>query len=115
MDDIMDKLGELLSDEESVRQLSELAQLMRSDLNEKTDEEKSDEDGSEIPDIGKIMKFSGLLRSACDNDRNTEFLLALRPLLKEERRERVDKAVKLMKILAVFNAAKENGLLNDII
>ena len=48
-------------------------------------------------------------------DSNTQLLMALRPHLKVERQERVDRAVKLMKLIAVWNAAKESGLLNDIL
>ncbi len=121
MDDIMGKIGELLSDEESVKQLSEIAQMLMSDGD--SPEEKSDADSSQEEqgqesgglDIGSIMKLTGLLGSAAQNDKNTELLLALRPHLKEEKQKRVDKAVKLLKVIAVWNLAKESGLLNDLI
>ncbi|MCR5110616.1 MAG: hypothetical protein K6B38_06860 [Ruminococcus sp.] len=106
MDDVMGKLGELLSDEESVRQLSELAQMM----NDGTDEPIG---GS--PDMSGLVKLSGLIGTMNSEDSNTQLLMALRPHLKVERQERVDRAVKLMKLIAVWNAAKESGLLNDIL
>ena len=46
------------------------------------------------------------------NDRRTELLLALKPHLSEERRERVDKAVKILKIVSILPALKEQGLLD---
>ena len=110
MDDIMGKMGDLLSDEESVRQLSELAQMIRSE----SDDGGEKESGSDA-DLGDIMKISGLLSSFTAKDSNTEFLMALKPHLKEKRQARVDKAVKLLKIMAVLEQAKEKGLLNDII
>ncbi len=120
MDDVMGKIGELLSDEESVKQLSELAQMFMSDSG--APEEKSGSSSSEGQqqesggfDVGSIMKLTGLLGSVSQSDKNTELLLALRPHLREEKQKRVDKAVKLLKVIAVWNLAKESGLLNDLI
>jgi len=112
MDDIMEKLGDLLSDEESVRQLSELAQMIRADTDEKAGETEA---SGANADLGDIMKISGLLSSFTAKDSNTELLLALRPHLTEKRQVRVDKAIKLMKLISVWEQAKENGMLNDIL
>lgn len=113
----MEKIGKILSDEESVKQLSELAQLlMNNNSGENVPEEKKcDGNENNIPDIGKIMQLTELMGTFSQNDRNTDLLLALKPHLKEERQQRVDKAVKMLKLLAVWNVAKESGLLNDII
>ena len=117
MDDVIGKLGELLSDEESVRQLSELAQMLTSG-DEGTEGEpengnvKSTVDG---PDISALMKLTGLMGAASQSDKNSELLLALKPHLKEDKQKRVDKAIKLLKLIAVWNMAKESGLLNELI
>ncbi len=108
----MEKLGDLLSDEESVRQLSELAQMIRADTDEKAAETEA---SGANADLGDIMKISGLLSSFTAKDSNTELLLALRPHLTEKRQVRVDKAIKLMKLISVWEQAKENGMLNDIL
>jgi hypothetical protein len=105
----MGKLGELLSDEESVRQLSELAQMM----NEETGGAENGE-GSSAPDMSGLMKLSGIIGAANANDSDTALLLALKPHLRAERQQRVDRAVKVLKLIAVFNAAKESGLIGDI-
>lgn len=119
MDDMMEKIGELLSDEESVRQLSELAQMFMSESGtsegKKQDDEAAEQQNGGGFDIGSIMKLTGLLGSAAQSDKNTELLMALRPHLKAEKQKRVDKAVKLLKLIAVWNLAKESGLLNDMI
>lgn len=116
MEDVMGKLGELLSDEESVRQLTELAQMMMSGDTAEGDsggEAVSQEGGG--PDLGALIKISSMIGTASQNDKNAELLLALRPHLREEKQKRVDKALKLLKLLAVWNMAKESGLLNDLI
>lgn len=115
MDDIMNRIGELLSDEESVKQLSELAQMLVTD-DEDTGESVSDSDNSaEQPDIGALLKLTSLMGAASQSDRNTELLLALKPHLGEEKQKRVDKAIKLLKLLAVWNIAKESGLLKELL
>lgn len=119
MDDMMGKIGELLSDEESVRQISELAQMFMSESGasegNKEDSETSEQQNGGGFDIGSIMKLTGLLGTASQSDKNTELLMALRPHLKAEKQKRVDKAIKLLKLIAVWNLAKESGLLSDMI
>lgn len=119
----MGKIGEILADEESMKQLTELAQMLSSDASESTDETEEtmcdasdgDEGGSGFPDIGTIMKLTGLMGALSQKDKNAELLLALKPHLGEEKQKKVDKAIKLLKLLAVWNMAKESGLLNDLI
>ena len=123
----MGKIGELLSDEESVKQLSEIAKMFMSDSdsdepsdssdenlsdNEETDDSERDEGGF---DFGSLMKLTGLMGAFSQTDKNSELLLALKPHLKEDKQKKVDKAVKLLKLIAVWNIAKESGLLNDIL
>lgn len=114
----MEKIGKLLSDEESMKQLSELAQLlMNGDSDGNAPEEKncSDNDNSDMPDIAKIIQLAEIMGKFSQSDKNTELLIALKPHLKEERQQKVDKAVKMLKLFTVWNVAKESGLLNDII
>lgn len=116
MDDMMGKLSELLSDGESVRQISELAKMFMDETGGQGDESS----GSESPqepgfDIGKVMQLTSLAGAMSQKDPNTDLLLALRPHLSPEKQQRVDKAVRLLKLLAVFSVAKENGLLKDFI
>ena len=59
----------------------------------------------------KLTGYSIVLRKMI---KNTQLLLALKPLLKEERQERVDKAVKMMKLYAVWTIVKESGMLKDM-
>lgn len=118
MEDTMEKIGKILSDEESMRQLSELAQIL---MNEnKTSEcvpetNNCNNENNNFPDMSKIMQISEVMGNFSQRDRNTELLLALKPHLKEERQLKVDKAVKMLKFMTVYSVAKESGLLNDIL
>lgn len=130
----MGKIGELLSDEESIKQLSELAQMLMTDTasgqesdnsesggdeNENSDENtESDESGGLFSggfDFGALMKLQGLMGAMTQKDKNSELLLALKPHLREEKQEKVDKAIKLLKLLAVWNIIKESGMLKDLL
>lgn len=123
MDDLMGKIQEVLSDEESMKQLTELASSLFSSsegegAGEESDsvkEDKKEEDsgGGTDFDFSKLLMMGQVMNSV-SNDKNAELLIALKPLLKEERQAKVDKAVKMLKLFAVFNVLKESGMLNDI-
>ena len=122
MEDMAARIQEILSDKESMKQLNELAQMFSSDSNEgdgsgQTSEEKR-ESGSEnengMPDFdfSKLMLLQNIMGNA-GSDKTSQFLVALKPLLKEERQERVDRAVKMLKLFAVWEILKESGIMND--
>lgn len=130
----MGKIGELLSDEESLRQISEIAQMMMSDTSESSDSEKNDTGDERSPeeescskeeaednsstgafDFSSLLKLQGLMGAFGQNDKNTDLLLALKPHLNDEKKKKVDKAIKLMRLLAVWNVLKESGMLKDFL
>lgn len=123
----MGKIGELFSDEESVKQLTDIARMLMSDSSSGTDDSICDEESSVsaeadssassdgVPDIGSLLKLTSLMGAFSQKDKNSELLLALRPHLNEEKQKKVDKAIKMLKLIAVLNIARENGLLNDLL
>ncbi len=119
MDDMAAKIQEILSDKESMKQLSELAQMFSSSENEENSENSKQEADAQpqdniFPDfdISMLMKLQGIM-SRTQNDETAGLLLALKPLLKEERRHKVDKAVKMLRLFAVWEVLKDSGLMND--
>ena len=105
MEDVMGKIEKILGDEESMKQVSELAQMFMNGSN----------DGKNLPDTDSVMKLTGIMSNFTQNDKNTDLINALKPHLKEERQKKADRAVKVLRLISVLNTAKENGLLNDII
>ena len=65
-------------------------------------------------DIDILMKMMALLEQANRPSDNERFLLALKPLLREENRPKVDAAMKFMKIFALLPILKESGLLGKL-
>lgn len=117
MDDIMSKINSLLSDEESVRQLSELAEMLVSDYgsNNNNKNENVSTSSDSQPDLESMLKITSLIGEASKTDKNADLLLALKPHLGEEKQKRVDKAIKLLKLMAILNIAKESGVLKELI
>ena len=119
MEDITGRLRELLSDPESVQQLSELAAMLREPSegsaadNAAPEENTAPADG--IPDFGKLLAVGQMLAQMQQDDENTALLLALKPHLSEKRQQRVGKAVKLLRLCRAASAMQENGLLSELI
>lgn len=130
-DDLMNKLNDVLNDEESMKQIKELASMLGA------------EEGSDAPpdisklltgavgnapasvpvqalpaqnplgdiDISKLLQLKGAMQASAKSDKNVALLLALKPLLKEEKQARVDKVIKIMRLLSILPVLKDSGLL----
>ena len=153
MDDLMNKLQDVLNDEESMKQIKELADMIASQApsaEESAPVSVSAQTGGigSVPqnaggmpdistllrglgmgggaapsaaapaqqpatniDISKIMQIGQVISQANKSDKNVDLLLALRPLLKEENQNKIDKLIKIFRLLAVYPVLKESGLL----
>ncbi len=70
--------------------------------------DKSSNDTSGV-DMAKLLPLISAISSAKTDDRATNLLLALKPLLKNDRSKKVDHAVSIMRILALLPILKEHG------
>lgn len=122
MDDIAEKIESLLADEESMRQIRELAAMFSAgnggfseDGGTASDGGTGSEDGgfSDFPDINfaAVMQLIGAMSRS---DKNCDLLIALKPHLCTERQLKLDRAVKLLKLYNAFAAMRESGMLNDL-
>lgn len=139
MDDIADKIQELLSDEESMKQIKELADMFTASQQGETS--GSTQGNGSMPDLSafasmfsgmnntanqaegtaqdiglgldmaSLMQIGQVISSANKSDKDTQLLLALRPHLKEEKQLKIDKAIKYLKLYAIYTALKESGVL----
>lgn len=156
MDDLSEKIGEILSDEESMKQIRELADMLTGSMSsEGTDNSSADSPESFDPDyekksegsatggfpdlsalmgmlggmsggdtqnggqsggidMGTVMKLISVIQSTGENDKNRNFLIALKPLLGADKQERIDKAIKLLRIYSIFLALKDSGIENNL-
>ena len=111
MDDLGSKLESILNDPDSMERVRRMAQSLLSD--DDTDAANSDPGGTQNPfssaDIGRIMSILSKIEGGTDDNR-TRLLLALKPHLTDRRREKVDSAIKMLKLVEALPLLKEAGI-----
>lgn len=115
MDDLMKKVQEVLSDEESMAQLNELAEMLKEDLGGEASESAEKSSAESAFDFSQLLGIGQLLGGVNSDDKNTALLLALRPHLSTERQTRIDRAVKLLKLYTMYTILKDSGMLKDML
>ena len=135
MDELMSKLQSVLNDEQSMKQLSEIAGMLSQGQDDGKSESSQQPDLSQLlsslgtgsqqqsappppspagmgsPDITKLLKLQAIMQQANTHDKNVDLLLALKPLLKEENQAKIDRLIKIFRLFAIYPALKESGLL----
>lgn len=118
MDNMNDMLSSVLGDPESLRQIQELADMLKDETGDSSQDKNADtgseNDSSDGFDPAMLMSIMGAVSAAGGDDKNRSLILALKPYLSSERQARADKAVKFLKIYAVFNELKKSGMLNNL-
>ncbi len=64
-----------------------------------------------LPDMSKFASLTPILAEISKKDERTEFLLALKPFLSEERRPKADEAAKLLKLVNILPMLRDRGIL----
>lgn len=121
MDDVMGRIQEMLSDEESMQQIKELADMLSASSAPPEQpppaNSRNNSNNNNNNDIGfdfsMIFKIQEIM-SAAKSDKDAELIMALKPHLSAEKQERADKAVKFMKLFSVWETLKSSGMLNDL-
>jgi len=118
MENLLGKMQELLSDPESMKQISELAQMFQSgEAGSSSDTNPaSAPEANPIPefDANLLFKAGELLRQQ-EHDKNTDLLIALRPHLRPYRQERLDKAVRMLKLWHLWKQLQASGMLHNLL
>lgn len=91
--------------------------------------EEDDDDGAEEESSGEadgagglfsgldpemLFKMLSLFETLNQPNDSERFLLALKPLLREENRAKIDSAIRLMKLFALLPVLKDSGLLGKL-
>lgn len=69
-------------------------------------------DGIDADTLLKLMELFESMNKQGDDER---LLLALKPLLREENRDKVDTALKLLKIMSLLPLIKDSGMLGRLL
>lgn len=108
MDDIGEKLSAILNDPEGMEKIKKMAENMLG-TSEQKEKEPLEELGVDLSTLSRAMSL--LKNKSTENDR-IKLLLALKPHLSAEKRDRVDTAVKILKLLDMAPLLKEMGIFN---
>ena len=129
----MEKLSAVLNDKESMKQISELAQMLgaQNETAEKNPPQNTEENSavsallsssgaggvqnsentSAMPfDMNSLMQLQKIITQAKMPDKNVNFLLALKPLLKKESQAKIDSLVKIFRLMSIYPLIKQSGL-----
>lgn len=111
MDELSEKISQMLNDPASMEQIRSMASSLFSgdEPAQGGGNVQGGDDG--ILDPAMLMKVAGILKRNVDDDR-AKLLFALRPHLSAERQKRVDKAVKILKLVSLIPIFKEQGILD---
>lgn len=106
MDELSEKLGEILSDPSSVARIGEMAKSLFGEQSHENQQE------NEQPDMMKIMSLINKFKNSGKTE-NERLLLALRPHLSPPRQKKVDTAVKILKLLELAPLLSDSGLIDN--
>lgn len=117
MDDISQKLAELLNDPESLNRMREMAEnILGSENSAKSNTQPApdltsafDESGFDPAQIAKIISVISRIKNTASDNRSN-LLMALKPMLSPPRREKVDTAIKFLKLIDMLPLLRESGL-----
>lgn len=102
--------------------MDNIEELLRA-LAEDNDEEQSEESVAESDgnglfgnlDPSMLLTIMSMFESMNSTNDNERLLLALKPLLRDENRAKIDTALKFMKIFSLLPALRESGLLGKLL
>lgn len=132
-DDLMAKLNDVLNDEESMKQIKELAGALSAesgsgnadgsldisrllgmnDNGNEAKEQNTNDNSNPLGnlDISKLMQVKSIMEQSTKDDKNIALLLALKPHLKDEKQAKVDSLIKIFKLLKLLPLLRESGIL----
>ena len=109
MDDLSEKISSMLSDPQQLARIREMAAGLLGSEQQSPPPQAS----PSLPDmdLSKVLGIMSKFKSQ-DTDNRSRLLLALKPHLSEKRQERVDRAVKILKLLDMLPLLQESGIMN---
>lgn len=121
MDDLSDKINSLLSDPDSMEKIKNLASMFSAS----NDGNNDGDDNSEDPpkehhtqsndlqiDPEMLFKVQKALSVMKKDDPRIDLLLALRPNMSEMRRQKIDEAIHILRLLSLMPLLRDQGFLN---
>ncbi|MBR2714600.1 MAG: hypothetical protein IKB73_00125 [Ruminococcus sp.] len=125
MDDISSKLNEILSDPAALSKIKGLGDMLG--LTQNTEQPKSENNTKNSTDmlssllsyskddtLSMVTKFAPLLSNISKEDDTSRLLFALRPFLSDTRKQKLDEASKIIKMMKLLPLIKDFGILDSL-
>ncbi len=114
MDDLSQKIGEILSDPSMMEQIKSLGSMLGMDQQkppqaqvQQSIQPQTNPLMNMSPDMmNMIMRFAPLMSSMNEENDSTRLLNALRPFLSEKRRSRIDGSIRLLSFMKMIPLLK---------
>ena len=112
MDDLSEKLAGILNDPESMERVKKIAESILGEDNSKPTASPFENIGEALggEEISAIISIITKLKSS-GNDPRSQLLTALKPHLSSPRQEKVDTAIKILKMLEIMPLIKDSGII----
>ena len=113
MDDLGEKLAGILNDPQTMERVRKMAEnILGENESEKENTGSIGDIGGMlgVDEMGTIISIVSKLKNS-GNDPRTQLLTALKPHLSEPRRDKVDTAIKILKVLEILPLVKDSGIL----
>ncbi len=122
MEDLSKMLENLLSTDEGkagfAQAMAYLGQAGGNDFgtaSSTSSEDSTQGNADDLPfDPQMLLTMQSLLTKLPKHDQNTDFLHALKPLLKPEHQAKTDEAIRMMKLFSLLPALQESGILKKL-
>jgi len=118
MDDLAQTFMNFLSNPENKKKIDAIKEKFLDNSSEQSERVASESSQQEAPENGfspetlsMISKIAPLLSAVKEEDPSTKLLQALRPLLNEKRKNKLDESMKIFKIIKILPLLKEKGIL----
>ena len=116
MEELLGGLKEFLSTDDGKKAAEAIKNMLgqadSQDIPQVDDQQELSED---MPDISKLVRLASIAGSVKADASATNLLLAIKPHLSRKRQERVDGAIKLLKLGALLPIIKETDILSEIL
>lgn len=99
-------------------QISEIENILKNLMNSSNLENKKNysKDQINIPfDLNMILKIKEIAQIINQDDRNIEFLKALKLLMGNEKQQKIDDAIKIMRLIRLIPIIKDSGIFKNLL
>ena len=116
MSDLSSQISAILSDPEAMRTIQNLSGMLGQSDTEPKEKQNNDQPESTSSFSGTseilptVMKFAPLLTAFREDDDSVRLLRAVKPFLSPARQERLEQAIRLLRIMRLIPLLRQNGI-----